>query len=40
VDALKIAIGGVAAIALLGLAVTRRLPSTPLRAPPVDAVAA
>jgi MFS family permease len=38
VDALKIAIGGVAAIALLGLAVTRRLPSTPLRAPPVDAV--
>jgi MFS family permease len=37
VDALKIAIGGVAAIALLGLAVTRRLPSTPLRAPPTPA---
>lgn len=34
VDALKIAIGAVAAIALLGLGVTRRLPSSPLRAPP------
>jgi MFS family permease len=34
VDALKIAIGGVAMIALLGLGVTRRLPSNPLRAPP------
>lgn len=39
VDALKIAIGGVALIALLGLGVTRRLPSAPLRAPPSDAVA-
>jgi MFS family permease len=37
VDALKIAIGGVAAIALLGLGVTRRLPSNPLRAPPAPA---
>jgi EmrB/QacA subfamily drug resistance transporter len=34
IDALKIAIGGVALIALLGLGVTRRLPSTPLRGPP------
>jgi Na+/melibiose symporter-like transporter len=34
VDALKIAIGGVAAFALLGLGVTRRLPSSRLRAPP------
>lgn len=40
VDALKIAVGGVAAIALLGLAATRRLPSTPLRAPPSEAAAA
>lgn len=38
VDALKIAIGGVALFALLGLvAVTRRLPSDPLRAPPAAA---
>ncbi|HTR75294.1 MAG TPA: MFS transporter [Solirubrobacterales bacterium] len=37
VDALKIAIGGVAVIALLGLGVTRRLPSNPLRAPPIPA---
>jgi MFS family permease len=34
-DALKIALGGVAAFALLGLGVTRRLPSSPLRAPPM-----
>jgi EmrB/QacA subfamily drug resistance transporter len=34
VDALKIAIGGVALIALLGLGVTPRLPSNPLRGPP------
>jgi EmrB/QacA subfamily drug resistance transporter len=40
VDALKIAIGGVAAFALLGLAVTRRLPSAPLRAPPPQASSA
>jgi EmrB/QacA subfamily drug resistance transporter len=40
VDALKIAVGGVALIALLGLGVTRRLPSTPLRAPPSEAVSA
>jgi MFS family permease len=39
VDALKIAIGGVAAIALLGLGVTRRLPSNPLRAPPTPGAA-
>jgi EmrB/QacA subfamily drug resistance transporter len=38
VDALKIAIGGVALIALLGLGTTRRLPSRPLRGPP-DAAA-
>jgi MFS family permease len=34
VDALKIAVGGVALIALLGLGITRRLPASPLRAPP------
>jgi MFS family permease len=34
-DALKIALGGVVAFALLGLGVTRRLPSSPLRAPPM-----
>lgn len=34
VDALKIAVGGVAALALLGLSVTRPLPSHPLRTPP------
>jgi Na+/melibiose symporter-like transporter len=35
VDALKIAVGAVALVALLGLAgVTRRLPATPLRGPP------
>lgn len=40
VDALKIAIGGVALFALLGLAaVTRRLPADPLRAPPAAALA-
>ena len=39
VDALKIAVGGVALFALLGLAcVTRRLPANPLRAPPIEAV--
>jgi len=40
VDALKIAAGGVALIALLGIGVTRRLPSSPLRAPPTEAVSA
>jgi MFS family permease len=40
VDALKIAVGGVALIALLGLGVTRRLPSSPLRAPPAQATTA
>jgi EmrB/QacA subfamily drug resistance transporter len=40
VDALKIAVGGVALIALLGLGVTRRLPSSPLRAPPVEVASA
>lgn len=40
VDALKIAAGGVALIALLGLGITRRLPSNPLRAPPSEAIAA
>jgi hypothetical protein len=40
VDALKIAIGGVALIALLGLGTTRRLPSTPLRGPPDASVSA
>lgn len=35
VDALKIAVGGVAVFALLGLGVTRRLPSSPLRGPPM-----
>jgi MFS family permease len=40
VDALKIAVGGVALIALLGLGVTRRLPASPLRAPPAEAAAA
>jgi Major Facilitator Superfamily len=39
VDALKIAIGGVALIALLGLGVTPRLPSNPLRGPPEARVA-
>ena len=34
IDALKLGIGGIALIALLGLGVTRRLPTTPLRAPP------
>ena len=38
VDALKIAVGGVALFALLGLvSVTRRLPASPLRAPPAQA---
>jgi MFS family permease len=40
VDALKIAVGGVALIALLGLGTTRRLPSTPLRGPPDAPVSA
>ncbi len=40
VDALKIGIGGVAVIALLGLGVTRRLPSSPLRAPPTPIASA
>jgi MFS family permease len=40
VDALKIAVGGVALFALLGLGVTRRLPSSPLRAPPTEAAPA
>lgn len=40
VDALKIGIGGVALIALLGMGVTRRLPAEPLRAPPEEIVAA
>jgi MFS family permease len=40
VDALKIAVGGVAVFALLGCAVTRRLPARPMRAPPVEAVSA
>jgi EmrB/QacA subfamily drug resistance transporter len=40
VDGLKIAIGGVAVFALLGLGVTRRLPSAPLRAPPTQATTA
>jgi MFS family permease len=40
VDALKIAVGGVGLIALLGLGVTRRLPAQPLRAPPTAAVSA
>jgi EmrB/QacA subfamily drug resistance transporter len=40
VDGLKIAIGGVAVFALLGLGVTRRLPSAPLRAPPIQATTA
>jgi hypothetical protein len=40
VDALKIAIGGVALIALLGLGTTRRLPSSPLRGPPDTPAAA
>jgi EmrB/QacA subfamily drug resistance transporter len=38
VDALKIGVGGVALIGLLGLAVTRRLPSNPLRGPPAETV--
>jgi hypothetical protein len=38
VDALKIAVGGVALFALLGLlCVTRRLPANPLRAAPIEA---
>jgi hypothetical protein len=38
VDALKIAVGGIALIALLGLVgVTRRLPASPMRAPPTGA---
>ena len=40
VDALKIAVGGVAVIALLGLGVTRRLPARPLDAAPDVAAAA
>ncbi len=40
IDGLKIAGGGIALIALLGLGVTRRLPSSPLRAPPEEAIAA
>ena len=40
VDALKIAVGGVALFALLGLGVTRRLPSSPMRAPPAEATPA
>jgi hypothetical protein len=40
VDAPKIAVGGVALFALLGLGVTRRLPSSPMRAPPPHTVAA
>ena len=39
IDALKIAIGGVAMIALLGLGTTRRLPPNPLRGPPEPPVA-
>lgn len=34
IDALKIAVAAVAAIALLGLGATRRLPANPLRGPP------
>jgi MFS family permease len=40
VDALKIAVGGVAVFALLGLGVTRRLPSSPMRGPPPETTAA
>ena len=40
VDALKLAVGGIALIAILGLGVTRRLPSSPLRAPPEEIVSA
>jgi MFS family permease len=40
IDALKIAVGGVAVIALLGLAATRRLPANPLRGPPSESVSA
>jgi hypothetical protein len=40
VDALEIAVGGVAVIALLSLGVTRRLPARPLDAPPDVTVAA
>jgi hypothetical protein len=37
VDALKIAVGGIALFALLGLVgVTRRLPASPMRAPPTE----
>jgi predicted MFS family arabinose efflux permease len=39
VDALKLAAGGVAIFALLGLGMTRRLPAQPLRAPPELAAA-
>ncbi|MBV8991202.1 MAG: hypothetical protein JO372_21810, partial [Solirubrobacterales bacterium] len=39
IDALKLGIGGIALIALLGLGVTHRLPTTPLRAPPEQIVA-
>lgn len=40
IDALKIAVAGVAAIALLGLGATRRLPANPLRAPPAATASA
>ena len=39
IDALKIAVGGVALIALLGLGTTRQLPRRPLRGPPEPPVA-
>jgi MFS family permease len=41
VDALKIAVGGVALLALVGFAgVTRRLPAGPMRAPPAEVASA
>jgi MFS family permease len=40
VDALKIAVGGVAVLALLSCGMTRRLPARPLEAPPGDTAAA
>jgi MFS family permease len=40
VDAIKIAVGGVAVFALLGCGVTRRLPARPVDAPPVAVASA
>jgi MFS family permease len=40
IDALRIAIAGVVAFALIGLGFTRRLPAQPLRAPPEEALEA